>query len=204
MLEMTIPSSLDKTIAPPGCHVCLIFSQFTPYHLRGGKTWDQKTKQAYAKQVKNHTKNKEIVLQIFLKVFHNIDEYAPGFSSSVIGYEVLSPPDLEKTFGLTGGVSNTINNFTLNYANSLDSIAEYFPRCSLAGPTVYNACGRRIWPMRPFNPRQESTALRKRGPPWRRRHGLSWKNGRPPSDQNAQKMRFLKYKGFVFKNVDFI
>ena len=52
MLEMTIPSSLDKTIAPPGCHVCLIFSQFTPYHLRGGKTWDQQTKQAYAKQVK--------------------------------------------------------------------------------------------------------------------------------------------------------
>jgi len=41
-----------------------------------------------------------------LKVFNNIDEYAPGFSSSVIGYEVLSPPDLEETFGLTGGVSS--------------------------------------------------------------------------------------------------
>lgn len=56
MLEMTIPSSLDKTIAPPGCHVCLIFSQYTPYHLRGGKTWDQTTKQAYAKQVRNFKK----------------------------------------------------------------------------------------------------------------------------------------------------
>ncbi|XP_059469371.1 pyridine nucleotide-disulfide oxidoreductase domain-containing protein 2-like [Neocloeon triangulifer] len=86
MLEMVIPSSLDKTIAPPGCHVCLIFSQYTPYHLRDGKVWDENTKNSYAKQV-----------------FHNIDEYAPGFSSSVIGYEVLSPPDLEQIFGLTGG-----------------------------------------------------------------------------------------------------
>ncbi|CAB3365815.1 Hypothetical predicted protein [Cloeon dipterum] len=86
MLEMVIPSSLDKTIAPPGCHVCLIFSQYTPYHLKDGGVWSEETKDSYAKQV-----------------FNNIDEYAPGFSSSIIGFEVLSPPDLEKTFGLTGG-----------------------------------------------------------------------------------------------------
>jgi phytoene dehydrogenase-like protein len=51
---------------------------------------------------------KTIYNKLFLKVFNNIDEYAPGFSSSVIGYEVLSPPDLEKTFGLTGGVINCL------------------------------------------------------------------------------------------------
>lgn len=37
-------------------------------------------------------------------MFSQIDEYAPNFSSSIIGHEVLTPPDLEKTFGLTGGV----------------------------------------------------------------------------------------------------
>jgi phytoene dehydrogenase-like protein len=39
------------------------------------------------------------------QVFSNIEEYAPGFSDSIIGMEVLTPPDLEEIFGLTGGVS---------------------------------------------------------------------------------------------------
>ena len=37
-------------------------------------------------------------------VFSQIDEYAPGFSSSVVGYDALAPPDLERIFGLTGGL----------------------------------------------------------------------------------------------------
>lgn len=37
-------------------------------------------------------------------MFQQIDEYAPGFQKSIIGYEVLTPPDLESIFGLTGGV----------------------------------------------------------------------------------------------------
>jgi phytoene dehydrogenase-like protein len=32
-----------------------------------------------------------------------IDEYAPGFSKSVIHEDILFPPDLERIFGLTGG-----------------------------------------------------------------------------------------------------
>lgn len=36
------------------------------------------------------------------KCFALIDEYAPGFSSSVIGYDMLTPPDLEREIGLTG------------------------------------------------------------------------------------------------------
>ena len=38
-------------------------------------------------------------------VFDQIEAYAPGFKESVVGREVLTPPDLEKIFGLTGGVS---------------------------------------------------------------------------------------------------
>ncbi|PNF33209.1 Pyridine nucleotide-disulfide oxidoreductase domain-containing protein 2 [Cryptotermes secundus] len=86
MIEMVIPSSVDPTLAPPGCHVCLLFTQYTPYHLRNGATWDDKTKENYAKQV-----------------FSNIEEYAPGFTDSIIGMEVLTPPDLDEIFGLTGG-----------------------------------------------------------------------------------------------------
>lgn len=39
------------------------------------------------------------------QVFDQIDEYAPGFRDLIVGYEVLTPPDLERVFGLTGGVS---------------------------------------------------------------------------------------------------
>lgn len=40
----------------------------------------------------------------FPQIFSVVDEYAPGFSESVVGFEVLPPPDLERVFGLTGGV----------------------------------------------------------------------------------------------------
>ncbi|XP_014673153.1 PREDICTED: pyridine nucleotide-disulfide oxidoreductase domain-containing protein 2-like isoform X2 [Priapulus caudatus] len=84
LIEMTIPSSMDRTIAPEGCHVLLFFTQFTPYTLAGGKTWDEKTKQAYAEQI-----------------FGDVEKYAPGFRELIVGYEVLPPPELEKIFGLT-------------------------------------------------------------------------------------------------------
>ncbi|KAG8281964.1 Pyridine nucleotide-disulfide oxidoreductase domain-containing protein 2 [Homalodisca vitripennis] len=86
MIEMVLPSSLDPTLAPPGAHVCLLFTQFTPYHLAGGRVWDTMVREEYAQMV-----------------FDCIEEYAPGFKSSVVGKEVLAPPDLEHIFGLSGG-----------------------------------------------------------------------------------------------------
>lgn len=48
---MVIPSSLDATLAPPGAHVCLLFTQFTPYTLAGGRVWDTMVKEEYAQKV---------------------------------------------------------------------------------------------------------------------------------------------------------
>jgi phytoene dehydrogenase-like protein len=45
-------------------------------------------------------KNQEAFAQ---RCFKLIDEYAPGFSSSIISYDMLTPPDLEREIGLTGG-----------------------------------------------------------------------------------------------------
>ncbi|XP_069467642.1 pyridine nucleotide-disulfide oxidoreductase domain-containing protein 2 [Ambystoma mexicanum] len=86
MIELCIPSSLDPTLAPPGCHVISLFTQYTPYNLAGGKTWDDQERNAYAD-----------------RVFDWIEKYAPGFKASVIGRDILTPPDLERIFGLTGG-----------------------------------------------------------------------------------------------------
>ncbi len=47
LLEVCLPSSLDSTLAPPGCHVMSIFSQYTPYELADGK-WTEERKEQYA------------------------------------------------------------------------------------------------------------------------------------------------------------
>ncbi|KAJ4714411.1 Pyridine nucleotide-disulfide oxidoreductase domain-containing 2 [Melia azedarach] len=86
VMEMTIPSSMDKTISPPGKHVVSLFTQYTPYKPSDGSWEDPTYRESYAQ-----------------KCFSLIDEYAPGFSTSVIGYDMLTPPDLEREFGLTGG-----------------------------------------------------------------------------------------------------
>lgn len=86
MIELCIPSSLDPTLAPPGCHVVSLFTQYTPHTLAGGKVWDEQEKNTYAD-----------------KVFDCIEAYAPGFKRSVLGRDILTPQDLERIFGLPGG-----------------------------------------------------------------------------------------------------
>lgn len=86
VIEMTIPSALDNTLAPSGQHVVQLFTQYAPYELDQG-TWDDKgRKETYAESV-----------------FNVIEEYCPGFKNSIIGSDLLSPLDIERTFGLKGG-----------------------------------------------------------------------------------------------------
>nr|XP_028586421.1 pyridine nucleotide-disulfide oxidoreductase domain-containing protein 2 isoform X3 [Podarcis muralis] len=86
MIELCIPSALDPTLAPSGCHVVSLFTQYTPYTLAGGKQWDDREREDYAD-----------------RVFDCVEAYAPGFKASVVGRDVLTPPDLERIFGLPGG-----------------------------------------------------------------------------------------------------
>lgn len=84
ILECTIPSVLDPTVAPPGAHLMSIFVQYAPYRLRE-RTWDQ-IREPFAD-----------------RCFETLTEYAPNFSASVIDRQILTPLDLERTFALTGG-----------------------------------------------------------------------------------------------------
>ena len=85
LLEMTIPTAYDHSLAPRGKHIMGIFLQYTPYDLREGQ-WSEATKEAYAD-----------------RVLDLVEEEAPGFKSLVMDRQVLSPLDLETRFGLTGG-----------------------------------------------------------------------------------------------------
>lgn len=88
VVEMTIPSSLDRTIAPEGKHVVQLFVQFAPYDVdpKCGSWADPAFKDAFAD-----------------RVFAIVDEFAPGFSQSVLYRDILSPLDLERIFGLHRG-----------------------------------------------------------------------------------------------------
>jgi phytoene dehydrogenase-like protein len=85
VVECTIPSSVDPTVAPPGKHLMSMFTQYAPYQLRDGN-WDEATKNAYAD-----------------RCFAVVERYAPGFTNSVLARQILTAPDLEETFNLTGG-----------------------------------------------------------------------------------------------------
>ncbi len=84
ILEATIPSVVDPSVAPPGKHLMSIFVQYAPYALAEG-TWDEQ-KEPFAD-----------------RCVDLLERYAPGFRDSVLHREVLSPLDLERRFGLTGG-----------------------------------------------------------------------------------------------------
>lgn len=85
VVECTMPSALDETVAPPGKHLMSMFVQYAPYKLRDGE-WTQEKKNAFAD-----------------RCFDIVEQYAPGFKSSVIDRQILMPKDIEETFGLTGG-----------------------------------------------------------------------------------------------------
>ncbi len=85
VVEVLIPSTLDDTLAPPGQHVASLFCQHVAPELPEGRSWDD---------------HREEVADLMIAT---VDDYAPGFASSVIGRQVLSPLDLERQFGLLGG-----------------------------------------------------------------------------------------------------
>eukprot|EP00123_Amoebidium_parasiticum_P013836 comp22175_c0_seq1/m.32556 comp22175_c0_seq1/g.32556 ORF comp22175_c0_seq1/g.32556 comp22175_c0_seq1/m.32556 type:complete len:588 (-) comp22175_c0_seq1:636-2399(-) len=93
VVEMTIPSTLDPTLAPPGHHVASLFCQYVPYNPTSTSKGDWK----------NGWDEPGATEKYVEKVFDLVEEYAPGFKASVVGYDALSPPGLERTFGLTGG-----------------------------------------------------------------------------------------------------
>jgi len=84
LLELTIPTMYDASLAPPGRHIMGIFLQYAPYTLREG-AWDE---------LRESFGDHAIAL---------IEEYAPNMRSIIERREVLTPLDLERRFGITGG-----------------------------------------------------------------------------------------------------
>ncbi len=84
MLEITIPTAYEPELAPPGKHIMNIFVQYAPYRLSRG-SW-RELRDEYAD-----------------RIIDLLSEYVPNIKSAIIHRQVLTPLDLEETFGLTGG-----------------------------------------------------------------------------------------------------
>ena len=85
-INVVIPSLTDPTVAPPGKHVISCFVQYAPYHCEGGpETWPDK-RESFGETV-----------------IDTLEEYMPGLRESILHMQVLTPWDLEQTFGLSEG-----------------------------------------------------------------------------------------------------
>jgi phytoene dehydrogenase-like protein len=81
IVEMVIPSTLDDSLAPRGAHVASLFCQ----HFSPEADWAARKQEAVE------------------RIFDVVESHAPGFRQSVLAHSALSPADLERDFGLTGG-----------------------------------------------------------------------------------------------------
>jgi phytoene dehydrogenase-like protein len=85
IVEMLIPSTLDDSLAPPGQHVASLFCQHVAPQLPDGQSWDA---------------HRERVADLMIET---VNAHAPNFRAAVLGRQIHSPLDLERTFGLIGG-----------------------------------------------------------------------------------------------------
>ena len=84
VIELTVPSIRDASLAPEGKHVLSAVVQYAPYDLKGG--WTASAREAFADAV-----------------FATLERYLPGLQSRMIKGELLTPADIETEFGITGG-----------------------------------------------------------------------------------------------------
>jgi phytoene dehydrogenase-like protein len=83
-VDCVTASNVDDTLAPPGVHVMTAFVQYVPYALASG-SWDERRD------------------ELLGKVVSRIEGYAPGFRGTIEAAQVVTPLDLERTYGLTEG-----------------------------------------------------------------------------------------------------
>src|SRR5436309_1227122 len=83
-LEATIPSLTDPSLAPTGQHVMSIYMQYAPYKLKGSD-WESER------------------VPLGDTVVKTLAQYAPNLPELILTHQIITPQDLEDTYGLTGG-----------------------------------------------------------------------------------------------------
>jgi phytoene dehydrogenase-like protein len=83
-LDLLLPSMLDPEMAPPGKHVMTCFVQYAPYRLKEG-AWDERRE------------------DLGDAVVNALEEFIPNIKKIIVGRQVMTPLDIERVAGITGG-----------------------------------------------------------------------------------------------------
>jgi phytoene dehydrogenase-like protein len=83
-VDCVVASNVDPSLAPEGTHVMTCFVQYVPYELRSG-SWDAH-REAFGR-----------------RVVEQVGRFAPNVPAAVTAMQVVTPLDLEQTYGLTEG-----------------------------------------------------------------------------------------------------
>lgn len=104
ILEITMPTSVDRTIAPPGKHILSMFVQYAPYKLSLDSTTSYASQPPAPPGVQASAASWDDIKEKFGdRCVEMLAEYAPNVPRAIEHRQVLSPLDLERTFGITGG-----------------------------------------------------------------------------------------------------
>ena len=85
VVSMCIPTLVDDTLAPPGCHVMSLFCQHFRRHLPDGRDWDEA-----GEEVADH-------------IVDTVARYAPNLKAAIVGRQINSPLDIERKLNMLGG-----------------------------------------------------------------------------------------------------
>ena len=85
-IDCIMPTLVDPSMAPPGKHVMSCFVQYAPYHLADGKVWDDAARESFGQNV-----------------IDTLEERFPDIRSKIVGYQFVTPKDIEDITGLTEG-----------------------------------------------------------------------------------------------------
>lgn len=83
-LEVTIPTLTDPSLAPAGKHVMSVYMQYAPFKLKR-TDWESQRSNLGDTVVKT------------------LAQYAPDLPNLILDGQIITPKDLEETYGLTGG-----------------------------------------------------------------------------------------------------
>jgi len=82
-LEITIPSTLDDSLAAQGHHVMSVLAKYYPYKLADGLSWN------------------DVKEDVADRIIAYIARVMPNLPELIVGRQMLSPLDLETVYGLT-------------------------------------------------------------------------------------------------------
>lgn len=126
-IEWYIHTQADPSLKDDkGRHNSAFFIQWVPYTLADGRTWEQE-----------ESKYVDHLLSI-------ADRFAPGFRSSVVDLFPLTPPKIERHFGITAGhIHHVDNTFAFDqrmpYATPVDGLYACSAGCHPAGSVIGSA-----------------------------------------------------------------